>query len=403
MRFSALAPTLALLGLAAPTIVSAAEDEIVHVVGKRPEGMITVPGEAIGQEEGQTYALVSELFYGGINSVNLATGDVAQVVPSAGFKERGTLGMWYDSDTGIIFAAGGGATFGTPAKMYAFDALTGDVVADCSPSYDNPSALFNDVAVVDGTAYFTDSFTTTITKMDVAAAKNGDCALSYIALPNDLCGESFCLNGILPYDSMGLNGLLLAHTEEESLYFLDPSDESLTQVIEPGSTGGGDGLVFDDDGHLYIGEFNGSKISVWSLSAPDDSSGGKLIQAELVRTLTSASFDNTANVAISGDNVYTVCVRASIPFGDDAFETYQEAFNVIGLNRNGDVPEGVDQAEEAPIIDPDNSEPEGEKEAGEGQSAEVDAVAGEESAGAYYSYPMTFLAVVLASLFVAIA
>ena len=156
--------------------------------------------------------------------------------------------------------------------------------------------------------------------------------------------------GILPYDSMGLNGLLLAHTEEGSLYFLDPSDESLTQVIEPGSTGGGDGLVFDDDGHLYIGEFFGSKISVWSLSAPDDSSGGKLIQAELVRTLTSASFDNTANVAISGDNVYTVCVRASIPFGDDAFETYQEAFNVIGLNRNGDVPEGVEQAEEVPII-----------------------------------------------------
>ena len=100
---------------------------------------------------------------------------------------------------------------------------------------------------------------------------------------------------------MGLNGLLLTHTEEGLLYFLDPSNESPSQFIEPGSIGGGDGMVFDNDVHLYIGEFFGNQVSVWNLSAPDNSSGDKLVQGELVRTLTPGDFDNTANVALSGD------------------------------------------------------------------------------------------------------
>ena len=73
---------------------------------------------------------MSKLFYRGIKSVNLTSGDVVLIIPSATFKERGTLGMWYNSDTGIIFAAGGGAYFGLPPKMYAFDALTGKLLAN---------------------------------------------------------------------------------------------------------------------------------------------------------------------------------------------------------------------------------------------------------------------------------
>ena len=76
---------------------------------------------------------------------------------------------------------------------------------------------------------------------------------------------------------MGLNGLLLTHTDKGLLYFIDLSNESPGQVVEPESIGGGDGMVFDDDGHLYISEFFGNQVSVWNLSVPDNSSNDKLV------------------------------------------------------------------------------------------------------------------------------
>jgi len=72
-----------------------------------------------------------------------------------------------------------------PLGLYFFDAITGDQLALCSPEGD--VGFPNDVTVIDGKAYVTDSTVNSLMVVDVAAAvDNGECNVSSIELPVDI-------------------------------------------------------------------------------------------------------------------------------------------------------------------------------------------------------------------------
>jgi len=186
------------LALAACLTLTDAAVGIYDIGNIRPEGIHVLPdgaAELMGLGEGD-FAIVSELFYGGIKAVNLNTGEVTQIVDSVGFRERSTVGLWYDD--GVILAAGGGPNTlseESAAVVHVFDAVTGEILINCVP--DGGGVFFNDVTVIDGTAYATDSFQNRIMTLDVESAKNGVCVLSSIETPAEvfLSDDEFSANG----------------------------------------------------------------------------------------------------------------------------------------------------------------------------------------------------------------
>jgi hypothetical protein len=64
----------------------------------RPEGIHILPEgvpETLGLGSEGTFALVSQMLYGGVIAVNVDTGETTSVVENLGFFERAAVGLWY--------------------------------------------------------------------------------------------------------------------------------------------------------------------------------------------------------------------------------------------------------------------------------------------------------------------
>jgi hypothetical protein len=147
--------------------------ETISLGNKRPEGITRGPGDTM---------FVSEMLYGGIKKVNVLTGEIEQVVPSYGYKERGAYGVIQHGDA--LFVAGGGIPDGTPTKLYVYDADTGEEIVSCDPAW--YAFLLNDVAILGKKAYVTDSYYNTLMVVDVAKALEGKCDVSSLRTPGDI-------------------------------------------------------------------------------------------------------------------------------------------------------------------------------------------------------------------------
>ena len=149
--------------------------ETIPLGNKRPEGIAAGPGD---------YLFVSEVLFGGVQRVNVLTGERKQIVPSFGLYRRGALGLAYYNGTLVV--AGGGETdapFSPPASLYVYDAETGTELAQCAPSEDEGFVFLNDVTMIDSYAYVTDWYINKIMVVDVEAALDGDCVVKYIETP----------------------------------------------------------------------------------------------------------------------------------------------------------------------------------------------------------------------------
>lgn len=180
-----------LLSLAIVAAVLCPSDGAVGVydIGNvRPEGIFVLPDGAVdtmGLEGEGIFALVSEFYYGGIKAVNLDTGDVTQIVNSTAFGERGTIGLWYDD--GLILACAGGEFVGpnNTAALNVFDAVTGELLAECAPEVEGK--FMNDVTVINGLAYATDSFQNHIMVLELESVKtSGSCVVDSIETPEEI-------------------------------------------------------------------------------------------------------------------------------------------------------------------------------------------------------------------------
>ena len=78
---------------------------IFSLGNQRPEGIHALPLEAnavMGLPEGDHHVLVSDLSWGSIQTVNVETGELTEIVESLGPGIRAALGMWYDSGAILV-------------------------------------------------------------------------------------------------------------------------------------------------------------------------------------------------------------------------------------------------------------------------------------------------------------
>ena len=159
LHFSSVLATLALL----PSLVLTQEHrqldghETIYEVGNvRTESMHLLTMEEsqeIGLSGTGPFVLISELLYQGIKAMDLANGNVTQLVPSQLTFARSGLGIQYAN--GMILVAGGGPRSGVKAAIYAFDGTTGELMASCTAS---DGFFLNDLVVRDDRVYVTDGY-----------------------------------------------------------------------------------------------------------------------------------------------------------------------------------------------------------------------------------------------------
>lgn len=89
------------------------------------------------------------------------------------------------------------------ASIYVYNISTGEEIVQCFPQ--GPTVFMNDVTIVDGKAYATDSLFNSIMVLDVAAALTGECVVDAIELPDSFASVngSFGANG-KPYTYLSI-------------------------------------------------------------------------------------------------------------------------------------------------------------------------------------------------------
>lgn len=286
----------------------------------RPEGIKAGPDSST--------VFVSQITYGGISSVDIETGEIKQVVPKTGFLERGALGIGHTGDAFIV-PGGRPVPFGfSEAAVYVYNASTGEDLATCFPLVGD-EGFMNDIAIVDGKAYITDSSTPNLMVLDVDKAVNeGVCDVSSIPLGDGFTGIDFPgANGIVPYGT----GLLVGATSTGAVYFLDLTDDapnvSEIEVISPGEAASLNGM-FVKDNKLFITQLNNA-ISVWNLIA---STSGQSVGAFKVGEIISPMYRSSAISTIIDDYIYTTNLRLDIGLpapGEEDLSTFEEDFDIV--------------------------------------------------------------------------
>lgn len=138
--------------------------------------------EGITEGEGSTL-FFTNLFYGGVQMVDVSTGDISEVVPNYGYFERAGVGLIYDD--GFLFVCGAGPPFGlNETALHVYDVSTGEEVVTCTS--EEPGFFFNDIAISGGVGYITDSQYPGLTTLDIDAAKTGECVVGTVDLPPEI-------------------------------------------------------------------------------------------------------------------------------------------------------------------------------------------------------------------------
>ena len=276
---SALPPAAAPAAGVFPEVISLPDDF-------QPEGI------AIGRG---TSFYAGSLADGSIYKGDVYTGAGAILVP----PESGRLiaGLAVDTRRNILFAAGT-----LSGRGFAFDADTGDLLAEYELAADFPS-LINDVVVTSDAAYFTDSFQPFVYRLPL-----GPCG----ALPDPssveripLGGEFVQVPGPFVFNSNGIEAsscgrwLLIIHSNRRELYRVDPrTGDAVTVDVGDADLSFGDGLYLRGC-TLYLVQNRLNQIAAIRL-APDFASGA------VVRTITDPDFSVPTTVDRFGPWLYAV-------------------------------------------------------------------------------------------------
>lgn len=215
------------------------------------------------QAEGVTKAKGSNVFFtnlrtGAVHLMDVNSNLLTTVVPP-GEKLRGALGL--DFYANRIFVAGGGLNV-APA-VHVFDAITGKTVVSCKVK---KNGFVNDVKVVNGVAYFTDSFEGVVYTMylkDIPTCKVGTITLPRPAFKPEV--GVFRANGIVEYKG----GLIVSNSKLGTVFFIDLKKGARPQKLVPdGTLKGCDGLEIEKKKKksiLYVAQNRLGLVSAWSL------------------------------------------------------------------------------------------------------------------------------------------
>jgi hypothetical protein len=203
---------------------------VVPAAAAPPDDVIVLPGASSAEgiargDDGTFYA--GDLFRGDVFRGDLDEGTAELFIDAP--DGRMALGMSVDRRHDLLFVAGG-----FTGQAYVYDLHTGDTVATYqfapppAPGA-TPTTVVNDVTVVRGGAWFTDSRRAVLYFVPVSrSGEPGDFRTLELHGPAaDTSGE-FNLNGIAAGCSGGT--LVVAHSTRAALYTVDPETGNSAEV-----------------------------------------------------------------------------------------------------------------------------------------------------------------------------
>ena len=254
--------------------------------------------EGIASGGGTTFYVVS-IPTGAVYRGDLSTGEGAILVPAQ--AGRNSIGMKYDSRTGLLFVAGG-----PTGKAFIYNGETGENVAEIQLSTE--ASFINDVVITQQAAYFTNSFQPGIHK--VALGEDG-------ALPSPLTSETIPLSGdyVFTVGAFNANGiealpngawLFIVNSSEGALYKVDPTSGLSTRIaLGADNVASGDGILLQGK-TLYVVQNFLNQIAVVNLN-PDFTAG------EVAEVITNDLFRVPTTIAKFGNVLYAVNARFGTP------------------------------------------------------------------------------------------
>jgi hypothetical protein len=288
---SSLLLSVALVAVVYPVGAGAAErfpNLISLPDGWQPEGIVTGHGPVL-------YA--GSLAGRGIYEVDLRTGEGQLLADGEG---RITVGLSFDQRTDYIFAAGG-----PDGSGYVYDADSGELVR--TYTFDG-AGFVNDVIVTRQAAYFTDSFSPNLYRVELGPGGRllDQGAVETLPLSGDFGFEpgEFNANGIEATPDG--EWLIVVNSTLGTLYRVDPDTGEATEIDLGGeSVTAGDGILLQGK-RLYVVRNVLNEVAVIRLS-PDLSSGA------LIDSITDDDFDVPTTLADFGSRLYAVNARFSTP------------------------------------------------------------------------------------------
>lgn len=303
-------------GLKGTRILTPTSINQIDIGSIRPEGVTAGPGSIM---------YTSEIYFGGVKTVDVVTGEVTQLVPSAGIFQRFSLGLWYAQET--IFVAGGGTVVGVPPSLHVYSANDGTEIVTCNPA---EGGFLNDLIVDNGFLYVTDSITPNVFAYKVADLLVGNCDdYSVIPLPESFSGEGFYANGIEVYKQ----GLIVANvggggfSTTQEFWYIDLESGKGT-LLFPNA---GDGLLVDGD-ILYSVEPLFNKVAVYELEY--EAQEGVKMKLLPNATITSDLFRAPTTVAMYKGTLFlpnSLLDQPNPAEGEADPATFEEVFDLIGV------------------------------------------------------------------------
>jgi sugar lactone lactonase YvrE len=287
-------PLLA-LGLIVASVMPAVAAAAATVA--RPDEVIVLPGatsaEGIAAGAGSTF-YAGDLYRGTIYRGDIRRGTATRFIDAP--ERRAAWGMKADLRHGLLLVAGG-----PTGQAYVYSTRTGATVATYQLGAGGQLgaagvSVINDVALVPGGAWFTDSARAKLYFVPVSAEGTPGTArtLDLTGPAADVTG-AFNVNGIQATPDG--RTLIVSHTQNARLYTVNPVTGA-SAPIEGAEVPNADGILLN--GHrLWVVENRNNKIVRFRLS-PD------LSHATPDKTITSKSFGVPTTVALFGDRLAAV-------------------------------------------------------------------------------------------------
>ena len=211
---------------------------------------------------------------------------------------RQALGMKYDSSTGLLFVAGG-----FTGQGYIYDTATGATIAVYQFADPASAPVINDVTLVRGGAWFTDSTKPQLYFVPIEGGVPGAFSTLVVSGPAAAITGQFNFNGIAATPDG--RTLLVAHTANGRLYLVDPQTGESSTVAGV-NVPNVDGIVLRGHRLWAVQNFD-NQISAFDL-APDFSAG------VLDHVITSPAFEVPSTAALHGDRVGVVNTKFDTGF-----------------------------------------------------------------------------------------
>jgi len=290
------------------------ENAIVIDVGNiRPEGVYA---------DG-TGVLFTQLLYGGVDSVDISSQQVTNIVPSADMIGR-RVAVSVQIYQQYMMVLGGA---GLANSLLIYD--NGSLLATCTSSL---VRFLGDFTVVDDVIFVTDALQPTLWTVPVAQAiaQENDCQFSGLSLPIEYFESKddgdFQALGIVPY----ANGLLIGTTVRGGLFYFDRTTNEFQVVLFPGSIRGVYGMDIQND-VLYAVQIAPVMISVHTIETV-----GTTVTATWQQNITTDLLDHPRRVSATETHVWVANARL---FSTDGFpavseenpELFTERFALVGL------------------------------------------------------------------------